>query len=132
MALYTPPREVFTAMHALFSALGKPHRDLMARDAGTVDVGSDGSQAEELMGLHPAFSLSESFGPGDAGYTANPFSRGCHFSLPSWDEKDSGAVVLETSFYKGSTYLERLTFPDTQHEVSVALITLLQEFEIRD
>lgn len=130
MTLSIPPREVFTAMHALFRALGKPDRDLVTHGAGSMGVGTAG-EATELYGLHPAFPLAETFGPGDAGYTANIFSRGCHFSLPCWDE-NGGVVVLETSFHKGATYLERLTFPDAQQQVHAALYELLQQFEIRD
>lgn len=130
MTLSRPQPEVLTAMHALFRALGEPSRDLITQGAGTMGIGPDG-EATELYGLHPVFPLVETFVPGDAGYTANKLSRGCHLSLPCWDE-DGSVVVLETSFHKGAAYLERLTFPTTQPAVHAALYELLQQFEIRD
>jgi hypothetical protein len=128
MTLSHPQPEVLAAMHALFRALGKPYRDPITEGATAIAVGD--SDATALDFLHPVFPLAETFAPGDAGYTSNTLSRGGHLSLPCFGE-DGDIVVLETSFYKGITALEKLTFPREQSEVHAALRELLQQFEVR-
>jgi hypothetical protein len=129
MTLSRPQPEVLAAMHALFRALGKPYRDPITE--GATEIGVANSFATALEFLHPVFPLAETFAPGDAGYTSNTLSRGGHLSLPCFGE-DGDIVVIETSFYKGVTVLEKLTFPREQGEVHTALLEMLQQFEVRN
>jgi hypothetical protein len=129
MTLSHPQPEVLAAMHALFRALGKPYREPITEGATAIGVGN--SDATALDFLHPVFPLAETFAPGDAGYTSNTLSRGGHLSLPCFGE-DGDIVVIETSFYKGVTVLEKLTFPREQGEVHTALFEMLQQFEVRN
>jgi len=66
---------------------------------------------------------------GARGYTKNPW-RGDHISVPCWSEHGN-PFVLETSFHKGDSFVERVDFPDAPDGVMETLTELLQSCETR-
>lgn len=116
---------VRTALRALFLALDKPDRTPLT------EIPESNSEPPSIYGLHPVFDLAETFGPGDAGYTGSYPRRGGHLSLPCFDE--GGDVgVLETTFHKGETTVEYVTYPREPAQVHAALYKLLEQSEVRD
>ncbi|MFE2961985.1 hypothetical protein [Nocardia tengchongensis] len=116
------PDSVRHAVKALFGALGVPVRDetWAARDESA------------RWGCHPIFGLAEHYkghDNGDAGYTANPY-RGDHMSIPSYTE-NGDVFVLDISFHKGDTHIERIDFPEGPADIRDALYGLLVSCETR-
>lgn len=112
------------AMRALYLALGDPDRVPLSESEQSLP------DMRYNYGLHPVFELAETFGPGDEGYTGT-YRRGGHLSLPCFDESGDVAVI-EVSFHKGDTTVERLTYPRDPAQVHAALYKLLEQSEIRD
>ncbi len=113
------------AMRALFLALGEPYRTPIAEL--TAD---SNSEPPSIYGLHPVFDLAETFGPGDIGYTGGYPRRGGHLSLPCFDE-NGDVGVLDTTFHKGETWVEYVTYPREPAQVHAALYKLLEQSEVR-
>jgi hypothetical protein len=61
--------------------------------------------------------------------TENPY-RGDHMSIPCYTE-DGDVFVLDISFHKGDTFIERVGFPDGPLPVRKALYDLLDSCETR-
>lgn len=82
--------------------------------------------------LHPVFALHEHFranDDGNAGYTRNTY-RGDHLSIPAYGE--NGAIaVLETSFHKGDTFVDVVSFDGGDHAVRAAVTAILAAAETR-
>lgn len=116
---------VRNAMRALYLALGEPVRTPLSDTEETLP------DMKFNYGLHPVFELAESYGPNDTGYTRNHPQRGGHLSLPCFDE-NGDIVVIEITFHKGDTRVERLTYPSEPAQVHAALYKLLEDSEIRD
>lgn len=117
----TSPSQISQAVKALFSALGTP----CTRESWS---GRD----EEGFGCHPVFGLAEHYrghDRGDGGYTENRY-RGDHMSIPCYTE-DGDVFVLEISFHKGETFIERVEFPEGPSQVRKALYDLLDSSETR-
>ncbi len=115
---------VRAAMRALFLALGEPDRTPVS------DLPDHLWQPPVVYGVHPVFDLAETFGPGDAGYTGGHPRRGGHLSLPCYDE-NGDVGVLETTFHKGETMVEYVTYPREPAQVHAALYKLLEQSEVR-
>ena len=116
---------VRVAMRALFQALGKPTRTALS------DTEESLPDMTYNNGLHPVFELAEIYGPGDVGFTDNPWGRGGHLSIPCFDESGS-VVAIDISFHKGDTMVERVEFPSKPAAVHAALYKLLEDSEVRD
>jgi hypothetical protein len=115
----TSQPQITTAVKALFSALGAPS----ARQPWP---------ETEAYGCHPVFALAEHYrghDRGNVGYTENQY-RGDHMSIPCYSE-DGEVFVLEVSFHKGGTFVERVDFPDGPAQVRKALYDLLDSTETR-
>lgn len=115
----TSPSQINQAVKALFSALGAP----CSRQPW-----SDG----DAVGSHPVFTLGEhyrSYDRGEMGYTENRY-RGDHMSIPCYTE-DGDVFVLDISFHKGETFIERVDFPEGPPQVRRALYDLLDSSETR-
>jgi hypothetical protein len=113
------PSQIAQAVKALFSALGTP----CAREPWS---------ESEACGCHPVFALAEHYrgnDRGDTGYTENRY-RGDHMSIPCYTE-DGDVFVLEISFHKGETFVERVDFPHGPPQVHKALYDLLDSSETR-
>ncbi|HIW75665.1 MULTISPECIES: hypothetical protein [Gordonibacter] len=122
----TCPKETLDAIHALFSALGKPTELGITDQAALCDDLQFGSN------FHPVFALTEHFqahDSGNKGYTYNS-SRGDHLSVPGYTEEGE-VVVMDVSFHKGETYLRLNLFPSEPQEVHDALFELLRKLETR-
>ncbi|ORB76553.1 hypothetical protein, partial [Mycobacterium timonense] len=103
--------QITHAVKALFSALGPPRARLAWSDS-------------DVVGCHPVFGLAEHYrghDRGDAGYTENRY-RGDHMSIPCYTE-DGDVFVLDISFHKGETFIERVVFPEGPSVVHTALYT---------
>jgi hypothetical protein len=115
----TSPSQITEAVKALFSALGTPCGRLPWSDS-------------DVLGCHPVFGLAEHYrghDRGDTGYTENRW-RGDHMSIPCYTE--GGEVfVLDISFHKGETFIERVDFPEGPPVVRKALYALLDSCETR-
>ncbi|GAF45497.1 hypothetical protein [Rhodococcus wratislaviensis] len=115
------PDPVREATKALFRALGAPVTDqTWAGDYGA------------RIGCHPVFGLAEHYRGHDGGargYTDNPY-RGDHMSIPGYTE-DGNVFVLDVSFHKGDTHIERIDFPGGPADVRSALHELLISCETR-
>jgi hypothetical protein len=115
----TSPSQITGAVKALFSALGTLTGRLPWSDS-------------DVFGCHPVFSLAEHYrghDHGDTGYTENRY-RGDHMSIPCYTE-DGDVFVLDISFHKGETFIERVDFPDGPPVVRKALYDLLDSCETR-
>jgi hypothetical protein len=113
------PSQINQAVKALFTALGTP-------SAGYPWPQSEGA------GCHPVFALAEHYrghDRGDSGYTENRY-RGDHMSIPCFTE-DGDVFVLDISFHKGDTFIERVDFPQGPPQVRKALYNLLDSCETR-
>jgi hypothetical protein len=116
----TTPSQFTEAVKALFSALGTPVR------------GPWSGAFAEGFGCHPVFNLVEHYRSNDrgaTGYTENRY-RGDHMSIPGYTEEGE-VFVLEVSFHKGETFIERVAFPEGPDVVRTALYNLLQSCETR-
>lgn len=115
----TPPSQINQAVKSLFSALGTP---CTREPWGDSDV----------FGCHPVFGLAEHYrgrDRGDVGYTENRY-RGDHMSIPCYTE-DGDVFVLDISFHKGETFIERVDFPEGPPQLRKALYDLLDSCETR-
>lgn len=113
------PSQVNQAVAALFTALGTPC---------TRELWSD----SDVFGCHPVFGLARhyrGYDRGDTGYTENQY-RGDHMSIPCYTE-DGEVFVLDISFHKGETFVERVEFPEGPPQVRKALYDLLDSSETR-
>jgi hypothetical protein len=117
----TSPSQIHQAVKALFSALGAP-------STGYVWSGGD----DGGNGCHPVFALTDhyrAYDQGNRGYTENRY-RGDHISIPCYTE-DGDVFVLDISFHKGATFIERVDFPQGPPQVRKALYDLLESCETR-
>jgi hypothetical protein len=128
------PHAVHNAVEALFIAMGRPVRtaiETVPGDGGIIDPTQMGRGD-----YHPVFGLMRHYqgdDAGDHGITENPY-RGDHVSIPMVDETHGapGSVwVLEISFHKGITFVERIDYPDAPDTVLAALYDLLSKSETR-
>jgi hypothetical protein len=111
--------QINQAVKALFSALGTPCVREPWEDGGG-------------FGCHPVFCLAEHFrghDNGNVGYTENRY-RGDHMSIPCYTE-DGDVFVLDISFHKGETFVERVGFPEGPPQLRKALYDLLDSCETR-
>jgi|SRR5271166_3880641 len=116
---YTSPSQMAPAVKALFNALGSPS----AREPWSEN---------DVVGCHPVFGFAEHYrghDRGERGYTENPY-RGDHMSIPCYTE-DGDVFVLDISFHKGDTFIERVGFPEGPLPVRKALYDLLDSCETR-
>ena len=130
------PESVHAALHALILSLGTPVRTPVVVDNGGTALGGWG-QGGLLLGAtdsnnHPVFGLLEHFeshDQGNHGYTQNS-CRGDHLTVPCFTE-DGGVFILEISFHKGDTYVERIDFPSASENLVRAAHSLLESCETR-
>jgi hypothetical protein len=130
------PPQVHSAVWSLYRALGEPTRSPIDWEPGTPNHIDE----EGTGGFHPVFGLlthSRSYDgyerggavstittPPDSGY------RGDALSIPCYEE-NWNPLVLQMSFHKGATFVERLDFPQGAPEIKGALFELLQQLETR-
>ena len=125
-----------TAFEAMVPEFGTPKRSSVRyRDEldSTVVVPLDDD--DENTEIHPVFRLSHHFRSRDdyeKGYTSNPY-RGDHISVPAYIGIDEEVVVFETSFHKGFTFVQVVTFPEADKDSSLyqAALSLLRAEETR-
>lgn len=65
------------------------------------------------------------------GYTRNQPQRGGQLPLPCFDE-NGDIVVIEITFRKGDTRVERLTYPKEPAQVHAVLYKLPEDSEVQD
>ena len=118
---------VLSAVHALFEALDAP------KCTSITEYGDcyDNDDGHTMIGVHPVFPLTETFAPNESSYTRQISLRGGRVTVPCYTES-GGIAVLETTFHKGDTTIQWVTFPNTPASVAKALHTLLSEAEVRD
>lgn len=122
----TCPKETLDAVHALFSALGKPVK------IDAIDKTAFSEDPQIGINFHPVFALAEHFQAhdiGNQGYTYN-LLRGDHISIPGYTEMGE-VVVMDISFHKGESYIRLNLFLDKPREVHRALFDLLRTLETR-
>ncbi len=130
--------EVHSAVWSMYQALGEPVRSALTFRADGFNPAMIDDDA--AGGFHPVFGLVNHFRSYDGfsrdGGVSNivpppdsPY-RGDALSIPCYEEW--GAVcVLQVSFHKGGTYVERLDFPQAPESVRSALLELLTKLETR-
>jgi hypothetical protein len=69
-----------------------------------------------------ARTFEEDYGKG---YTQNPY-RGTHLTVPCWTEEGE-VVFIETSFHKGTTFVDVVWYPDAPAEVMAAALALIYQ-----
>lgn len=118
---------VLSAVHALFEALDAPECTSITEYGDC--YGND--YGHTMIGVHPVFPLTETFAPNENSYTRQSALRGGRVTVPCYTESGDIAV-LETTFHKGDTTIQWVTFPNTPVSVAKALYALLSEAEVRD
>lgn len=126
-------RDLFEGM---VSEFGEPHRARIRHadsgDRAPILGGPSGLPHE----IHPVFALAHHFRSNDGyarGYTRNPH-RGDHMSIPAYLGFGEDIAILETSFHKGETFVEIVTFPNVdplESSLCRATLDLLQAEETR-
>ena len=125
-----------SAFEAMVPEFGKPLRSSLQYEGAvenrlTIPTEDDSSNTE----IHPVFRLSHHFLSGDdyaKGYTDNPY-RGDHISVPAYLGFSEEIAILETSFHKGFTFVEVITFPEADRESRLyqAAVSLVSAEETR-
>ena len=104
------------ALESLTAHLGKPQREAWADHWPEAEAGEHH--------LHPLFELARIFDEDyGQGYTGNTY-RGTHQTVPCWTEEGE-VVFIETSFHKGTTFIDVVWFPDAPEEIMAAAFALL-------
>ena len=115
----TSQSQITESVKALFSAIGTSCARLPWSDS-------------HVVGCRPVFGLAEHYrghGHRDTGHTENQYC-GDHMSIPCYTE-DGDVFVLEISFHKGETFVERVDFPERPSVVRKARYSLLDSCETR-